>query len=148
MATQCVQCNKKVGLFKKPIEGIYCSYDCRNAAREEVDRRRAEAAERARAEIERVEEETEQRRNSEIIQRQRLEDHSACPKCGEAWAARIGAGSLGQDQGECRRCGFKAEFVQVEACPHCRCQSLVVSANGEGRCPRCKTRVDSARQIA
>ena len=148
MATHCVQCDKKIGLFKKPVEGIYCTYDCRNAARAEEERRRTEAAGRARAEADRREEEAEQRRHSEVVHRERVERHSACPKCGEAWAVIPGAGALGHDHGECKRCGFKADYLSVEACPHCRCQSLVIAANGEGRCPRCKTRVDTVRRSA
>jgi hypothetical protein len=36
MAKLCVQCEKKIGLFKTAIDGIYCSYACRDASRKDI----------------------------------------------------------------------------------------------------------------
>lgn len=46
MATYCLQCSAKIGLFKKPIEGVYCSPLCRDAAAEEQARLEQQARQR------------------------------------------------------------------------------------------------------
>ena len=46
MARICVQCDKKIGLFKTPIEEIYCYNTCRDAARHDIAENERRSAER------------------------------------------------------------------------------------------------------
>jgi hypothetical protein len=138
MAKVCVQCDKKLGLFKKAIDGIYCSYECRDAGRQDIvdnerrsgemkiqaAREEAEAAERAR--------ETAEREAAAAAVK------STCPKCGRDWSLSPGAAD-GLDRGHCTFCGLTAEFSGIEECPTCKGISLLVEASG-ARCPRCKFR--------
>ncbi len=137
MAKVCVQCDRKIGLFKSPIDGIYCSYECRDAARQDIENNQKRAAEAA-AEAERAAHEAETRAAAEAA---RAEAENAvkhiCPKCGEEW--KYVAGS--PDSGKCDKCGFASEFTAIELCPTCEFVSLVVSPSG-ARCPRCKFRRD------
>lgn len=139
MAKICVQCEKKIGLFKTPIEGIYCSYECRDAGKKAIvdsTRRAGEAkveAERAAAEARAQEAEAAKRAaEAEAVKH-------ACPKCGRPWSYREGGGAGGLNAGKCDKCSFSADFVAVEKCPTCTCMSLVVDDHG-ARCPRCKFR--------
>ncbi len=140
MAKVCVQCDKKIGLFKKAIDGIYCSYACRDAGRQDIvdnerrsgemklqaAREEAEAAERAQAEAKREAAEAALKK--------------LCPKCGRDWDLSPGAeGEL--DRGHCTFCGLTVEFSAIEECPTCKGMTLVVEAAG-ARCPRCKYRRD------
>ena len=139
MAKQCVQCDKKIGLFKSPIDDIYCSYECRDAGRRAIveneqraQEREAEAVRSARAaEVDAAASAAESAR-SEAVKR-------ACPKCGAAWKYVAGGGPNGLDTGKCDKCGFSAELKDVERCPSCRSQSLIIEVSG-ARCPRCKFR--------
>jgi hypothetical protein len=139
MAKVCVQCDKKIGFFKTPIDGIYCSYDCRDAARRDIkenQKRAAErqvAAERAAAEAEEAAAVESRRSQAEIVLK------NTCPKCGVGWGYDAGAGAGGLDHGHCTKCGFSADFSAIEKCPTCTQMSLVVEAES-ARCPRCKFR--------
>jgi hypothetical protein len=135
MAKVCIQCDKKIGLFKSPIDGIYCSYACRDAARKEIEDNQKRAA-RVAAEAERTAKQAEA--DAAVEAARALADaalRSACPKCGAAW--KFVAGS--PDSGSCDKCNFSAEFTAIEKCPNCTAMSLVVGSSG-ARCPRCKFR--------
>lgn len=135
MAKVCVQCDKKIGLFKSPIDGIYCSYECRDAARKEIEDNEKRVADAAAAK-QRAAKEAEERAAAEAAQAQAdAALKSSCPKCGNAWNYVAGS----PDTGNCDKCGFSAEFTAIEKCPTCTFMSLVVSGN-EARCPRCKYR--------
>jgi hypothetical protein len=139
MAKLCVQCDKKIGMFKTPIDGIYCSYECRDAGRRDI-------ADNERRAVELKAHEAESQRASEVAAatqaaQTRAQDavKRACPKCGAAWRYAAGGGSAGLDLGECGKCGFSAQFNEIEKCPTCTSMSLVVDGQG-ARCPRCKFR--------
>ena len=138
MSKVCVQCEKKIGLFKTPIEGIYCSYDCRNAASDALERSKREGNQRlVEAQRRAAEAAAENSRRSAALQAE-AELRSHCPKCGANWtAANGGAGSF---SGKCAKCLFVADFSSIDTCPVCKCQSLVIAAGGDARCPRCKYR--------
>lgn len=151
---QCLQCDKKIGWLKRPIDGSYCSEECRDLAAEEL--RRREQAMYARIEAEAFVRERERleveaamlRQQSEVVRRPTLAQGSSCPKCGAPWKHVHGGGSLGRDRGDCASCGFHAEFLGIEQCPNCRCISLLVESQDDARCPRCKSRPRRRRQIA
>lgn len=135
MAKVCAQCDKKIGLFKSPIDGIYCSYACRDAARKEIEDNQKRAADAAAA-AQRAEKEAEARAAAEAAQAQADDAlNHTCPKCGAAWDYVAGP----PHSGHCSKCGFSSEFTAIEKCPTCTFVSLVVSAQG-ARCPRCKFR--------
>ncbi|HEX7670291.1 MAG TPA: hypothetical protein VF395_11935 [Polyangiaceae bacterium] len=156
----CIQCDKKIGFLKKPVDGGYCSTACRDAALEESllrERERAlfqeeelirlEAEERA-VERERLEIEAARLRGtSDVVLRPDL-TREPCPKCGQNWKQIHGGGRFGKYRGECSSCGFEAEFVAIEQCANCRCHSLIVESQDDARCPRCKSRPRRRRQIA
>jgi hypothetical protein len=157
---KCLHCGKKVGWLKKPVDGLYCGVRCRDGAQEEALRRRhaedlareaslaAFEAEHRAIERERLEiEAATLRGKSEIVLKPNLA-HTPCPKCGSDWDRRPGRGALGHDMGECRHCAYRADFISIETCPNCRCQSLVVESLDDARCPRCKSRPRRRRQIA
>lgn len=135
MAKVCVQCEKKIGLFKSPIDGIYCSYACRDAAKKDIEENQKRAAARA-AEAERAAEAAKAQAAVEAAQA-KADDavKHTCPKCGAAWKYSAGP----PESGACSKCSFTTEFTNIEKCPTCTCMSLVVSTEG-ARCPRCKFR--------
>ncbi len=135
MAKLCVQCESKIGLFKKPIDGIYCSYACRDAARKDIAENQQRAAERA-AEAERAAQAAQVQAAAQAAQA-KVDDKlkHTCPKCGAAWKYTAGP----PESGACDKCSFTSTFTGIEKCPTCTCMSLVVSAEG-ARCPRCKYR--------
>ena len=141
MARICAQCEKKIGLFKTPIEEIYCSYTCRDAARKDIADNDRRAAERM-AESQRAAEVAETQA-AEVAKQARADAtlKATCPKCGAAWKYSAGAGPEGSDHGDCAKCGLSVDFLQIEKCPTCTGMSLVVQAQG-ARCPRCKSRRD------
>lgn len=142
MSKICVQCEKKIGLFKAPIEGIYCSFDCRNAARDALAQSQREGNERlAEAQRRAAEAALENSRRAAAL-RVEAELRGHCPKCGATWACT--PGGAGSFSGKCAKCLFASEFTSIDVCPVCKCQSLVVLAGGEARCPRCKYRGQSA----
>jgi predicted Zn-ribbon and HTH transcriptional regulator len=151
---QCLQCDKKIGWLKKPVDGSYCSEECRAAAMEEMRWREQETL--ARLEAEELSRERERleieaamlRQQSEVVRRPSLAQNSDCPKCSAPWRHVHGGGKLGRDRGECSSCGFQAEFLGIEQCPNCRCISLLVESQDDARCPRCKSRPRRRRQIA
>jgi hypothetical protein len=140
MGISCVQCERKIGLFKRPVDGLYCSPMCRDAA---------EAAERensARA-IPDVEPLLDSAPLPSVASAPVSAvvplggtGHDSCPKCSASWAVQLGVGTMGRHAGACRRCGFSVEFFAIQACPNCRCSSLVVNDARDARCPRCKAR--------
>jgi len=150
----CLQCDKKIGWLKKPVDGSYCSDECRDVAMEELRVREEEAFSRLRTdafarERERLEVEAAMlRAQSEVVRRPTLAHDSACPKCAAPWKHVHGGGKLGRDRGECPSCGLQAEFLGIEQCPNCRCISLLVESQDDARCPRCKSRPRRRRQIA
>ena len=145
---QCVHCEKKIGLFKKPIEGIYCSADCSNAARVEQARQAKEAEQRALEQARLDSEADGERAHSGVIAKAARELLGQCPKCSHDWKYVPGAGSAGLDVGECGHCGFTAEFLAIEACENCRTPSMVVRSEHDARCPKCKSRPNRSRQSA
>jgi hypothetical protein len=151
---QCLQCEKKIGWLKKPVDGSYCSDECRMTAFAEMRLREQEMLARMEAdafsrERERLEIEAAMlRAQSEVVRRPTLAEDSACPKCSAPWRHVHGGGSMGRDRGDCSSCGFHAEFLGVEQCPNCRCHSLLVESMDDARCPRCKSRPRRRRQIA
>ncbi|HEX4337440.1 MAG TPA: hypothetical protein VH062_16110 [Polyangiaceae bacterium] len=157
---KCLQCDKKVGWLKRPVDASYCSVECRDRALEasaeqrrtralaleaELEQREADmrAKERERLEIEAAM----LRGKSEIVLKP-VPSESPCPKCGSVWSQASGAGSMGRHLGECGACGFRAEFIAIESCTNCRCQSLIIESQDDARCPRCKSRPRRRRQIA
>jgi hypothetical protein len=155
----CLHCGKKISWLKKPVDGVYCTNECRDESFEDMIRKRlevqrveatleaAEAEERAR-ERERLETEAAMLRGISEVVRKPLLTESPCPKCDGPWRRVQGAGSFGRDVGECASCGFSAEFIAIEHCPNCRCHSLVVESQDDARCPKCKSRPRRRRQIA
>jgi hypothetical protein len=139
MAKVCVQCDKKIGFFKSPIEGVYCSYACRDASRQAIKDNEKRAAER-KAEAERAAAEAEAEAAAESRRSQaEVTLKNTCPKCGASWKYGAGEGAKGLDHGRCDKCGFSTDFETIEKCPTCTMTSLVVAAEG-ARCPRCKFR--------
>lgn len=139
MARVCIQCDKSIGFFKKAIDGVFCSYECRTAARDDIAKNEERAKQAAvEAEHHKLEEE---RAAADRVKKAAAAEKlkNTCPKCGQPWQVTAGEGEA--FSGSCR-CGFNAELVGVESCPTCRGESLVVYENGEARCPRCKHRRD------
>jgi hypothetical protein len=137
MAKICVQCEKKIGLFKSPIDGIYCTYSCREAARKDIAESERRAAER-KIEEERAAKEAEARA-AEAAKRAKAEPtvENTCPKCGPSWKHTDRPG--GGYHGKCDRCGLSADFDAIEKCPTGTGMSLLVQVDA-ARCPRCKFR--------
>jgi hypothetical protein len=146
MSKICIQCERKIGLFKAPIEGVYCSYDCRNLAREFIKESERESHQRiVSAQRRQLEEAAESERRA-AVQQADAQRRGSCPKCSAQWSFGHAAGA-GSHHASCKRCGFSADFVAIESCPVCKGQSLVVGADQEARCPRCKYR-RHARSVA
>ena len=142
MSKVCVQCEKKIGLFKSPIEGIYCSFDCRNAARDALKQSERQGQERlVEAQRRAAEAAAEKAREAAALQAE-AQLRGQCPKCGAGWACT--SGGSGSFSGKCAKCLFVAEFTSVGNCPVCKCQSLVIASSGDARCPRCKYRGQAA----
>jgi hypothetical protein len=156
----CLQCDKKIGWLKRPVEGSYCSVDCRDRALEAASARKRERALELEAELiereaevrakerERLEIEAAMLRGKSEIVLKPVPAESPCPKCGGVWSQASGAGSMGRHLGECGACGFRAQFIAIESCPNCRCHSLIIESQDDARCPRCKSRPRRRRQIA
>ena len=158
---RCLECSAKIGWLRRPVSGLYCSARCRDSARAKVERLENELLSRLAAEheslaaVERLKElnrlESDAasllRMTSEVV-RKGAGGRSHCPKCSEQWEEVQGGGSFGKNRGRCTHCGFSAEFLKIEDCPHCRCHSLVVETEDDARCPRCKSRPRRQRQIA
>ena len=156
----CIECNKKIGWLKRAVEGAYCSEECRDRSLSEFLRREQELADERFAMQLAVESEERTRvrqrleleaatirATSEVVMKSSI-GGAPCPRCGSPWSAVQGGGSFGRDRGDCHRCGYHAEYLAVEQCPNCRCQSLVVESEDDARCPRCKSRPRRRRQIA
>jgi len=157
---RCVQCNRRVGWLRRPVDGLYCGAECRAAAILESHRR--QQAEEERLEAESLAREAHQR----LRERERLEIEAArlrgtsdvvprpvlgeapCPRCESPWSHTPGGGTMGRHLGHCGSCGFEAQFLAIEACPNCRSSSLVVESQDDARCPRCKSHPRRRRQIA
>ena len=141
MARICVQCDKKIGLFKTPIEEIYCSYTCRDAARQDIAANERRALER-KVEAERAAQAAEVQA-AEAAKQARADaaQKSTCPKCGSEWKYSAGAGPGANNHGDCSKCGLSVDFSRIEKCPTCTGMSLIIQADG-ARCPRCKFRRD------
>lgn len=148
MAKICIQCNSKIGFFKTPIEGVYCTYDCRNDARREIERAQVENRRLAEAHQAKAQRAADEVRRSESIAKADLEKKSCCPKCTAPWSLIQGGGAMGLHVGDCATCGFSAEFLRVEPCPNCHAASLVVGPDETGRCPKCKFRSSYTRLSA
>lgn len=158
---RCLECGSRIGWLKRPVASVYCSGRCRDAARAKIAALEAELLARLEAEheslaaIDRLKErdrlESEAafllRTESEIV-RKGPGPGAPCPKCGAEWKEVPGGGQFGRTRGQCVPCGFQAEFLVIEKCPHCRCHSLVVETEDDARCPRCKSRPRRQRQIA
>jgi membrane protease subunit (stomatin/prohibitin family) len=136
MAKTCIQCGKKIGMFQKAVDGIYCSLDCQAVAQAEIVKAEQVAA------VQRAEAQKQAEAAAEQAAAQYAEEQAAakllqtCPKCGVAWSYAPGP----PHRGRCDSCGFSAEFTAIEACPSCSGTHFVVASDGTGRCPRCKYR--------
>ncbi len=148
MGKVCIQCNTKIGFFKSPIEGVYCTYDCRNDARREMEDNQRKSRELEIAAKRHAEEERAESRRSEQLSQAAQAKKSACPKCSEAWSYVQGGGAMGLDVGDCIKCGFSAEFLGIERCPHCHCESLVMQSDDSAKCPRCKYRHGASQRLS
>lgn len=146
MAKKCLQCDTKIGFFKKAIEGGYCSETCADKARVEMeeqqkkadalrDEAKREAAERA--ERERVEQEKADKADKLL---------RTCPKCEKPWEYTAASDGQSAQAGSCSACNFSTEFARIEKCPHCRSMSLVVAPDDSVRCPRCKYKKGTAKK--
>lgn len=132
MAKVCIQCDKKLGMFSKPIDGIYCSEACQNAAKAQIVENERRSQERV-VEAERISQEIVQKQAAAVVAAAKI---GTCPKCGKPWTV-TGAGK--EHKGECS-CGFSAAFADIENCSTCRGPSMIIAADGTGKCPRCKSR--------
>ncbi len=136
MAKVCIQCDKKIGLFQKPLDGIYCSETCRDAAKAQIvehERRSAELV----VESQRA---AEQQARQSAAAEAEASRRQSCAKCGKPWTYVQGGGPEGTNSGQCPTCGFSATFIDIETCPTCTGFSLLVAADKTARCPRCKWR--------
>jgi hypothetical protein len=140
MAKVCIQCEKKIGFFQTPIDGVYCSYKCRDAARREIAENDRRSQERMSAARVRAEEEARESQRRAELEQAHARVLASCPKCGSEWAYVHSGGPGGAHTGDCARCGFSADFTAIEKCPVCTAASLVVAPDGDARCPRCKYR--------
>lgn len=140
MSKSCVHCEKKIGFFQTPIEGAYCSYDCRNAARDALLESQRQSHERIVEAQRRVAQAAAESARQIAVSKAEAQLRGRCPKCSEPWAFVNAGSSSGTFTGKCSKCLFTAEFVKIDPCPVCKCQSLVFAANGDARCPRCKYR--------
>ncbi len=139
MAKVCVQCDKKIGLFKSAVDGIYCSTACRDAGQASIAQAEQRAEEQA-AESVRASQ-REQTLAAEAAEKARAvaEFANSCPKCRSPWSVVPGGGTGGLHAGKCSKCSLDVEFSNIEPCPSCRQVSLIVEADG-ARCPTCKYR--------
>jgi hypothetical protein len=139
VAKVCVQCDKKIGLFHKAIDEIYCSYTCRDAGRNDIVENERRSTERL-AEAEQLAKQA--KLATEAAAAKAKADalvKLTCPKCSAAWRY-VEAGEGGSlHSGACEKCGLSVQFSAIERCPTCTCMSLVVEAD-RARCPRCKYR--------
>src|SRR6185295_11467574 len=136
MAKVCIQCEKKIGFFQTPIEGVYCSYKCRDAARRDVVENDRRSKERIEAQKVRAEEEARDSQRRADAEKASAKVLATCPKCSSEWAYVRSGGPSGADTGDCARCGFAVDFTAIEKCPVCTASSLVVAPDGDARCPR------------
>jgi hypothetical protein len=134
MAKVCIQCDKKLGMFQKPVDGIYCSVACRDGAKAQIVENERRSQERI-VEAERASQRHVQEQAVAAAQAARL---GTCPKCSKQWSVTDVGGS--EHKGECPSCSFSASFVDIEHCKTCRGPSMIVAADGSGKCPRCKSR--------
>jgi hypothetical protein len=139
MGKVCVHCEKKVGMFKSMIDGAYCSYDCRNSAREALEESERQSHERIVEAQRKAAEAAEEHARLQAAAHAAHERRSRCPRC-DSWWQVSGSSSAGVHSARCEKCLYTAEFASVVSCPSCRGESLVVTADGEARCPRCKYR--------
>jgi len=139
MAKVCVQCEKKIGLFRSAVEGMYCSTACRDAGQVAIVEAERRADERA-AESVRASREAGAREAAATEQARVLAEYAgSCPKCRAPWSVVAGGGAGGMHAGKCSQCHLDVEFSDIEPCPSCKQVSLVVEAQG-ARCPCCKFR--------
>ena len=129
MARICVQCDKKIGLFKTPIEEIYCYNTCRDAARHDIAENERRSAER------KVQEEhaaqVAEERAAEAVANARADAalKATCPKCGAPGNTRR-AGRWG-DRATARSVAFRG-LRQIEKCLIC---PHVPAGQAEGALP-------------
>ena len=147
MAKVCIQCEKKLGFFQTPIESVYCSYKCRDAARVDLAENDRRSHDRILAAQRRAEDEAKESQRRSELERAQQKALASCPKCSSEWAYVKSGGPAGVDTGDCARCGFAADFTTIEKCPVCAATSLVVAPDGEARCPRCKFRKHREQQL-
>jgi hypothetical protein len=140
MAKTCIQCNTKIGMFQKAVDGIYCSLECSAKAQKEM----AEAESKAqvvRAEaLRRAEREAKEAAERKVEAQAAAKTLTLCPKCGGPWSHQPTGGADGKHAGSCPRCAYSVRFIDIEKCPSCSGMSLVVESAASARCPRCKYR--------
>jgi sRNA-binding protein len=140
MAKTCIQCGAKMGMFQKPVEGIYCSLECAAKAQKEL------AETEAKTKVQREEAHKRATEEAKIAAVRRAEEQAAaktrtlCPKCGAPWTCKPKGGPEGTDAGNCPRCAYSVNFIDIQKCPSCSGMSLVVESPTIARCPRCKYR--------
>ena len=140
MAKTCIQCGKKMGMFQKAVDGIYCSLPCSAAAQKEIVETERKAAvvrgENLRLAEEKAKDEAARRAEEQATAKRR----GLCPKCGAPWNYVPKGGADGLDSGSCPKCAFSASFKAIDKCPSCDGMTLVVESDATARCPRCKYR--------
>lgn len=140
MGKSCIQCGKKIGMFQKAVDEIYCSLDCAAVAQKEI------AEKDRQAQVQRVEAQRLADEQAEQDEARRVEELAAekllrtCPKCGSDWAFRPATDPGGVNAGQCSSCAFTAEFTAIEKCPSCAGVTLVQTPTEGAYCPRCKYR--------
>jgi hypothetical protein len=140
MGKTCIQCGKKLGMFQKPVDEIYCSLACSAAAQDQIAETERKAAlvraENLRVAEEKAKEEAARRAQEQATAKRR----TLCPKCGAPWNVVPKGGAGGADAGSCPKCAFSASFQAIDKCPSCDGMTLVVESDAVARCPRCKYR--------
>jgi hypothetical protein len=139
VAKLCVQCDKKIGLFQKAIEEIYCSYTCRDAGRQEIAEHERRSTDRIAEAEQLAARATAEAAAAAAKAKAEALVETSCPKCSAPWRHVESGGKDGRHSGACDKCGFAVEFQAIERCPTCTCMSLVIEVD-RARCPRCKYR--------
>ena len=140
MAKTCIQCGKKIGMFQKAVDGIYCSLDCSAAAQKQIAETERKAVIQRAENLRLADEKAKQDAARRAEQQADLKRRGQCPKCGAPW--KFGPEGAAGDSfaGACPKCSFSATFKSIDKCPSCDGMTLVVESDTVARCPRCKYR--------
>jgi hypothetical protein len=149
---RCAWCNRNFDSTVAGEHGVYCSTECHSESvlhllrRERHSIARHDSFLRA-AERFRLENEAARLRSARRAAESKGK-HAHCPKCSAEWCCSAVSGAPARHRGECSHCGFAAEFVAIEQCPHCEDHSLLIVSADTARCPRCKSQPRRQRQVA